>query len=165
MRKPELWGMNKFRTTFKNTPHGDVEDIWLRYSEIKDTDGNEQVADASRSIWYPAFKELPQVRPVISSLMHTLGAYELGRVVITKLKPGGKILPHIDDAGEYVNLGDIARYHLVLQGLPGSLYRTGNETVCMRTGEVWWFRPDIEHEVINNSTDDRIHLLIDVRLM
>lgn len=165
MRKPHLWGQNKFRTTFENTPHGDVDDIWLRYSEIKETDGREQVSNAAQSVWYPAIKELPQVRPLVRDLMHALSAYELGRVIITKLKPGGRILPHVDDKGDYVNMDDIARYHLVLQGLPGSLYRTGDETVTMRTGEVWWFKPDVEHEVINNSSDDRIHLLIDLRLM
>jgi hypothetical protein len=33
----------------------------------------------------------------------------------------------------------------------------------MRTGEVWWFNNAIEHEVVNNSADDRIHLIVDIR--
>jgi len=36
VRQPELWNQNKFRTTFQNTPHADVSDIWIRFSEIKE---------------------------------------------------------------------------------------------------------------------------------
>ena len=95
--------------------------------------------------------------------MKWTSAYELGRVLITRIPPGGQILPHRDDAGEYVNMRDIARYHVVIQGLPGSLYHCGNETVNMRTGQIWWFNAKLDHAVINESADDRIHLLCDVR--
>lgn len=168
VRHPKLWNEHKFRTTFKDTPHAQVDDIWLRFSaEVPDTGTVAQ--DVNNITWYPAFKELPQAQPLIRDLMFRLNAYALGRCVLTRLKPGGRILPHADNKGEYVHQGDIQRYHVVLQGLPGSLYRTGTgdeaETVCMRTGEVWWFNALQEHEVVNNSADDRIHMLVDLRLM
>jgi len=52
----------------------------------------------------------------------------------------------------------------VLQGLPGSLYKCGDETVEMLTGEIWWFDAHSTHEVLNNSAGDRVHLLVDVRI-
>jgi hypothetical protein len=55
------------------------------------------------------------------------------------------------------------RFHVVLQGLPGSLYHCGDEVVQMRTGTVWWFQHREVHSVENNSADDRIHLLVDFR--
>ncbi len=113
--------------------------------------------------WYPAWHTLPQLRPIIFGLMNRVSAYELGRVVITKLAPGGRILPHADTMGDYANDEDGARYHVILQGCPGSLFRAGDETVNMRTGEVWWFNHLAEHEVVNNSSDDRIHLLVDTK--
>lgn len=166
-RKPHLWNADRFRTTFENTPHGEVDDILIRFSDpsiARDGDTAAVMADGN-SVWLPASFELPQVRPIILDVMRRVEAYELNRVVISRLRPGKRILPHADNEGDYVHDPHRARYHVVLQGLPGSLYRTGDETVCMRTGEVYWFNALVEHEVVNNSADDRIHLLIDVRTM
>jgi hypothetical protein len=33
----------------------------------------------------------------------------------------------------------------------------------MAPGEAWWFDNAQEHEVINNSADDRIHMIVDIR--
>jgi hypothetical protein len=33
----------------------------------------------------------------------------------------------------------------------------------MQTGQVWWFQNALEHEVINNSAEARLHLIIDIR--
>jgi aspartyl/asparaginyl beta-hydroxylase (cupin superfamily) len=33
----------------------------------------------------------------------------------------------------------------------------------MAAGEVWWFDNTVEHEVVNNSADDRIVLICDIR--
>jgi hypothetical protein len=167
-RQPELWGEHRWRTTYANTPHGEVEDIWLRYSAPSLTADPKElggVQNDSGPVWYPAMSRLPQAKPLILNLMRAVEAYELGRVVITKLAPGCRILPHADVDGDYVNDPSRARYHIVLQGLPGSLFRCGDETVCMQTGEVWLFDALTEHEVYNNSTEDRIHLIVDCRLM
>lgn len=163
-RQPELWNENTFRTTFPNTPHVDVDDIWLRFSDPSNCDTTSHVIGDDKPIWYPAAQAIPQVKPIILDLMRFVDAYELGRVLITRIPPGGRILAHTDDAGDYVMTKDRVRYHVVIQGLPGSLYRTGDETVNMLTGEVWFFNPLLEHEVLNNSVDDRIHLLVDVRV-
>lgn len=164
VRHPKLWNEHKFRTTFKDTPHSEVDDIWLRFSrEVPDTSTVSQ--DVNDLVWYPAIKELPQAKSLIRDMMFKFEAYSLERCVITRLKPGGRILPHADNKGDYVFQGDIHRYHIVLQGLPGSLYRTGDETVNMKTGEVWWFNALEIHEVINNSIDDRIHMLVDLKVM
>ncbi len=167
-RHPELWNKNRFRTTYQNTPHKDVDDIWLRYSEMKDTSDISEtinVLSATKAVWYEGAKTLSQFKPIVLDLMRRVEAYELERLLITRIVPGGVILPHADDQGPYVHLGDIARYHVVIQGLPGSLFRCGDETVCMETGDVWWFNAHEVHEVLNNSTDDRIHMLVDVRTM
>lgn len=165
-RQPELWNQHEWRTKYEGTPHVDVSDIWLRYSSPQatlDTGNLQPVVDDMKPIFYPAWEKLPQARSIVFDLMHMLGAYELGRVLITKIPPGGVILPHRDAAGAYTDTKDGARYHVVLQGLPGSVFRCGEEKVNMMTGEVWYFNHREEHEVTNNSADDRIHLLIDSR--
>lgn len=164
-RQPGLWNQKRFRTTFERTPHGAVDDIWLRFSDDSRTTDTAAVMADGECVWHPAAAALPQARPILLDLMRRLEAYQLDRVIITRLKPGGVILPHADNEGAYVHDPHRHRYHVVLQGLPGSLYRTGNETVCMLTGEVYWFDALTEHEVVNNSSDDRIHLLADMRIM
>lgn len=161
----DLWNKNKFRTTFENTPHVDVDDIWLRYANVIEDTTTTNVKSDLGSIWYSPICFLPQVKPIVLNLMHKVEAYSLERLIVTKIKPGGIILPHADNEGEYVHAGDIARYHIVLNGKEGSLFRCGDETVCMKTGEIWWFNALIEHEVKNNSDEDRIHLLADLRFM
>jgi quercetin dioxygenase-like cupin family protein len=34
----------------------------------------------------------------------------------------------------------------------------------METGSAWWFNAHKCHWVVNDSADDRIHMLVDVRL-
>lgn len=158
-RQPELWNANTLRTTFEGTPHGQVDDIWLRFN------GNlerplKELGDELETVDYPAMAALPMVRPVIFDLMRRVEGVRLGRVMITRVAPGKRILPHADVLGDYANY--YQRYHVVIRGNPGSLFRVEQETVCMRTGEVWWFNAHGEHEVQNNSDDDRIHMLADI---
>lgn len=163
IRHPELWNANKFRTTFPSTPHVDVDDIMLRFSDTEKCTTTTHVIGDDKPVWHEASKLLPEAKPIVMALMSTVNAYELGRLLITRIPPGGKILRHNDAAGEYVNMGDIARYHIVINGLPGSLFHCGNETVNMQTGEVWWFNAHEDHAVENNSIDDRVHMLVDLR--
>lgn len=166
-RSEHLFNRHRFRTTFDGTPHGAVDDILLRFSDpsiARDGDTAAVMADGN-CVWHPAATELPQARPIILDLMRRVEAYELNRVVITRLRPGGRILPHADNEGDYTADPHRARYHVVLQGLPGSLYHAEDETVTMLTGSVWWFEARVLHSVENNSADDRVHLLIDMRLM
>lgn len=153
-RQPELWNTNKMRTTFQGTPHGEVSDVLLRFGK---PDGNDlEAADTE------AMRLVRGAKATALSLMQGLGGSRLGRVVITKLEPGKKILPHKDVVGEYARY--YSRYHVVLMGLPGSLFTCGDETVNMLTGEVWWFDAAAEHSLMNNSKDDRVHMLVDVRV-
>lgn len=166
VRQPELWDRDTFRTQFKDTPHqaSDVSDVWLRFSNPSALDPASRVAGDNAPVWHDATHKLPQVKPIVLDLMRRVEAYELGRLLITRVRPGGRILPHVDDQGDYVHVPGRARYHVVLQGLPGSLFHCGDETACMLTGSVWWFNPFQIHSVENNSIDDRLHLLVDVTL-
>jgi hypothetical protein len=163
-RQPWLWNQHRFRTTFPNTPHVDVDDIWLRFSDPEKCDTTSNVIGDDNPIWHDAARSLPQAKPLILDLMRAVDAYALDRVLITRLAPGGRILPHADKDGSYVNTQDRSRYHVVLQGLPGSLYKCGDETVEMLTGDIYWFDAHSVHEVLNNSVGDRVHLLVDVRI-
>jgi hypothetical protein len=161
-RNPQLWNQNLLRTTHENTPHKDVDDIWVRFNDAeKYTKDNQYlVLDEHESIWYPAIEYLPAVRDIVFSLMAKVHGVRLGRVLITRLPPGKEITPH-SDSGSHASYFE--RYHCVLQSLPGSLFRCGDEQINMLTGTIWWFQNIIEHSVVNNSADDRIHLIVDIK--
>jgi len=159
-RQPELFNQNTLRTTHPGTPHTQVSDIWLRFNELPEPGQEAKILDEHESVWYPAIYALPQCRPMIYQLMARVDGERLGRCLITKLEPGKKIAPHVDGGS---HAAYYERFHVVLQGYPGSQFRCGNESVDMLTGEIWWFNNAIEHEVINNSADDRLHLIVDIR--
>lgn len=85
---------------------------------------------------------------------------ELGRAKLVSLPPGHRVYPHID-RGDYYAQRD--RYHLVLQSGPGSWLKTGDETVELRQGELWWFDNKAIHEAYNGSDTDRIHCIFDLK--
>ena len=160
------WKEDTYLRDYPQGPFGDTESIILRFPDrsvhatedaLKDHIAN---FDQHENYDQPIFKLLPEARPLIFTLMAFVNGERLGRCMINKLKPGGIIYPHADTPvhAEYWD-----RFHIVLSSQPGSNFRCGDEVVNMQQGEVWWFNNKIEHEVINNSADDRIHLVIDIR--
>lgn len=166
----DLWNAHTLRTAHPLSPHQQVEDIWLRFNELPDkkeviiasdaSGGLLRVIDDHESVNYPAWYELPEAQNVCLDLMRQMRGERIGRALITSLAPGKTIAPHVD-GGSHATYYD--RFHVVLQGLPGSLFYCGGETVQMRTGEVWWFQNLTEHSVVNNSADARIHLVVDIK--
>lgn len=170
MRQPNLWNQFDIRTRMWNehdpddlkvaprTPHAEASDILVRFNDLNQ-DVSAIAADKD-CINFPAFYRLPQLRPLVFGLMSMVEGEQLGRVLITKLRPGAVIAPHVDMGAPATFY---QRYHIVLHSAPGCLFRAGDETVYMRPGELWWFDNTVEHEVINNSAEERIHLILDVR--
>lgn len=159
MRQPELWNQNTLRTEHVGTAHCEADDIWLRFNDISN-EISEYIIDNHESIDYPAYDKLPQAHSLIFDLMSVVRGKRLGRVLITKLTPGKKIYPHVDGGS---HAAYYERYHIILQNQSGSIFRCGNEVITMNTGDVWWFNNAIEHEVINNSADDRLTLIVDIK--
>lgn len=159
-RQPELWNQHKLRSTYPGSPHAEVDDIWLRFQTLPPEGQEAQVIDEHESINYPALFALPQARPIIFDLVRRVEGERLGRVLITRLAPGKSIAPH-SDGGNHAAYYD--RYHVTLQNYPGSIFRAGNESVFMATGDAWWFDNGQEHEVKNASSDDRITMIVDIR--
>lgn len=155
-----LWNANTLRTAHPQSPHQKVDDIWLRFNELPKPGEEAKVIDDHESINYPAWFELPEAQNICLDLMRQMRGERLGRVLITSLASGKTIAPHVD-GGSHASYYE--RYHVVLQGLPGSIFHCGGETVQMLTGQVWWFQNQELHECVNNSADDRVHLVIDIR--
>lgn len=158
-RMPELWNENDLRTTHPQSPHTSVSDIWVWFNEVR-KDHPEYAIDEIQTKPYRAWKDVPAIRPMIFDLMRRLEAVQLGRVIITKLPPGCEIGAHTDQGTPATFYH---RYQIILQSLPGVIFRCEDEQATFRSGEVWFVNNRVEHSVVNNSADDRIVMIIDVR--
>jgi hypothetical protein len=161
-----IWQADTYLRDYAQGPFKDTESVILRFPprSVHETEEalkqHEAGFDQHENVDQPAFALLSEARPLVFDLMAYVRGERLGRVMINKLRPGGVIFPHADTPvhAEYWD-----RFHICLQSSPGSNFRCGDETVFMRQGEVWWFNNRIEHEVINHSGDDRIHMIVDIR--
>lgn len=154
---PDLWNENNLRTTHPDSPHTQTDDIWVMFNRIP-SDPLEVVDDVD-VIPYRAWSVLP-IQTLVLDLMRLVSGVRLGSVIISRLPPGAQIPAHVDQ-GAPATYYD--RYHLCLQSSPGTLNISGNETVQYRAGEFYFFDNRSEHAVINNSSDDRIVIVMDVR--
>ena len=161
-----IWKEDTYLRHYAQGPAKDMESVILRFPMLAVHETEEAPAqhettfDQHENVDLPSFKLLTEARPLVFNLMAMVQGERLGRVMINKLRPGGVIYPHAD-APAHATYWD--RFHLCLQSAPGSNFRCGDEWVNMLPGDVWWFNNAIEHEVLNNSADDRIHLIVDIR--
>lgn len=157
--RPQLWDEITVRQEAPGSPHHDTECIWLRGPrEIT----LHSVFNDLRSVDYLSMGELAEsVYPLVAPILRQLGSTLLGRVMIVKLKPGGHIDAH-EDTGLYAK--SFSRFHLVLKSEPGNSFTCDDETVHMAPGELWWFNHRGQHEVRNDSGEDRIHIIFDAQV-
>lgn len=158
-----LWNQITERQTTAGSPHVDTKCIFLRWAEILTLDA---VFNSIHAVDYPAMKELQEARPLIEKIISLVGGVELGRVIITSLKPGGIITPHADE-GKYAD--HYERFHLPLKSEDGNWFFIGKpggekkeyDAIQMRPSELWAFDHKKTHWAVNNSDTQRLHLIVD----
>lgn len=115
----------------------------------------------------PLYKLFPEIK----QYCETLGA-EIHRVRFMRLKPGGGELErHTDqvdpDSGGALN--KLARIHLPIKTNPDVIFTVWDtkgtpQKVHMSEGDVWFLDTRKAHQAINGGNEERIHLVIDVRV-
>ena len=160
-RAPHLWDRNKARTTFENSPHRDSSDIWVRFRPAEELVSPQSHNEPYRSVFWPAWRELPALRPIIFGIMAQVSAVELGSILITRLAPGAMIHPHSDGgvgwSPEFYN----TKAHLTVSGASKST--CDGESVIMRPGDVWTFDNLKVHSVESVGDIDRICVIVSMR--
>ncbi len=163
-RQPNLWNRHRARKDSEGGVHAQMDDIWLRYNDekpFKEKGDYTGFNDAHDAVFYPEWYALPQARPIVYGLMSRVEGTRLGGILVTRIPPGGKILPHVDDSWHVRHYN--TKLYVVLQSNPQCVNRVGDERVAMAPGEVWYFDNATEHEVINDGSDDRITLIVSIR--
>ncbi|MEO5626999.1 MAG: aspartyl/asparaginyl beta-hydroxylase domain-containing protein [Dokdonella sp.] len=165
-RRPELWKEDTYLRDYPQGPFGDTETIMLRFpvKRVADTEAELKdilsTYDQHENIDYPAYALLHEARPLVMDLMAFVKGERLGRVMVNKLRPGGRVFPHADTP---VHAEYWTRFHIVLSAKPGCVIRCDDEQLQFQTGDCFWFNNKLEHEVNNNSADDRISMVVDIR--
>ena len=164
-RKPHLWDRNPARL-MAHGPHAQSHDIWIRYkdeTENKSTGDYSNFSHEHEPIWYPAYRELPEIQPLIFGLMgdNRICGERLGGILIYKLEPGKRILAHID-TGWHVDYYE--KFNVCLASNPNTRfhYAAGDDMYAV-PGDVHWFRNDVEHEVINDGDTDHVILTVCIK--
>lgn len=159
---PELWNQYGQRKAYEGSPHLAMSDIWVRFNDPKNLElGYDKFTGQHDSVWYPSINDLAPIKPLVFWLMGKVMATRLGGVLITKIPPKGRILPHADKGWhpEYYN----CKVYVPIQSNAGCQNRVGDERVSMKVGEAWYFNNLVEHEVVNEGDDDRITLIVCMR--
>lgn len=175
---PQLWNQYTLRTGGCAPVHNAVSDIWVRYRawveweryQVGETVGDvtqlhrtrvaQFVGEEHESVWYPAGYQLVALRSLIFELMRHVEAERLGGVLITRIPPGGKVLPHIDrgwHAGYYEKLA------VQLKSAPGQAFCYADGRFECPAGTVYAFDNSQEHWVDNDSDVERQTLIICLR--
>lgn len=144
------------------SPHSEMTDIWIRYRDVVPhliSGDFSDFSDEHDSIWYPSSREIPEVKDVIFSVMSHVRGERLGGVLITKLSPGGKIKPHTD-SGWHASYYD--KFYVPIEDY-GSEFGFESGVIQPKLGEVYQFDNSKLHWVNNETTGDRIAMIICIK--
>lgn len=120
--------------------------------------------DNPRTIWNRlAFSLLPAAQDIIFDLMRSARGEHLGKIILTRMRPGQVIGEHIDNWPPQAGPPYWQRYQIPLSVAPGVIFKCGNEELYMEPGRAYWFDNQKTHSVVNHSTEDRISMLADIR--
>lgn len=163
---PEVWNRYTMRTRLlENSPHRDVDDIWLRYNDWSNFDPENPQAFAGPhvSTWYAAYYTLTAVRELVQHILRTYAAdHEIGGVLITRIPAGKSVLRH-SDAGHWHSEHHRDKFMCHLQSAPGQYFSYDERSFGARSGDIVKFDNLIPHSVTNDSGVDRISLILATR--
>jgi hypothetical protein len=101
---------------------------------------------------------LLEVDKIIKDLEHYHDG-KCGVAMIVKLFSDNNILPHSDESPY---LSSVRRHHIPLKTNKDVKFIINDEEMHLGIGECWEINNNRIHSVINNSKEDRIHLMIDI---
>jgi quercetin dioxygenase-like cupin family protein len=162
---PELWNRFQMRTGYGDSPH-QVDDIWCRYRSFDDITLKgmaiqEFVGTEHDSVWYDAIDVLPNLRAFVFETCRYFEVERLGGVLITRIPPGGEVKWHTD-AGWHANF--YSKIALQIKSAPGQAFCFEDGKFECEPGTVYAFHNSVPHRVINPTDQERITLIMCVRL-
>jgi len=150
---PQFWNQHTQRTENPASPHHDVSDIFVRYAADPTAQGPHE------SVWYPCASILP-IKPLVFDVMAFVEGERLGGVLITKIPAGKDVKPHIDQGW---HASTYRKFCIQVASAPGQKFVVDDEALEPRPGDLYEFRNEFMHYVINPTDTDRISLIVCVQ--
>jgi hypothetical protein len=159
---PDLWDQHRHRTQAYASPHSGVSDIWVRYRDFSQYDGDARAFHSGEheSVWYPCLSQISAAWSLARKVRRLSGKPMLGGVLITRIAPGGRVEPHID-AGWHAASHE--KYIVQIKGDQKQAFCFEDGELRANDGDVYSFRNDVPHWVTNDSERERISLIVCVR--
>lgn len=157
LEHPELWDQHKQRTQMY--AHSNVQDIWLRYNDFKNFDGDmAKFNEQHDSTWYHAIDSVPSAPEIIFNVMRFILGERLGGVLITKIPPGESVKPHLDRGwhAEYYQ-----KFAVQISADEDQVFCFDETELVTMPGDLFTFDNQRRHWVTNASkTTDRITMIV-----
>lgn len=153
----ELFGEFTARSDSPGSPHKAMTDIWVRYKDMEGLTDYSTMADEHDAVW---LKDLAEVKRLCFEVMALVDGERLGGVLITKIPPEGKILPHVD-SGWHADYYD--KYYVPIKNEDGAVLCFESGIINPEIGDVWQFDNSKMHWVENKSKVDRIAMIICIK--
>jgi len=155
------WNTIRLRSEHPQSPHREVDDIWVRYNPIENYHGDMTAFNAEHEAkWYPIADRLPSVKRVTDELMRIVNGVRLGFVLLTRIAAGKQCYPHVD-GGWHAAYYD--KYCVSVKANREQAFQFKDEEVRTVDGGCFWFDNSKPHNVINPSNDERISLIVCIR--
>lgn len=124
-----------------------------------------QVTTLENSVLFSKYSLFKEIVDWLEYSLKEKGAKEVefGRIFFSKHYANSKIDLHTDE-GTYFNYYD--RFHFVIDQIDKeNIFYIRNNPILLQTGKLYWVNNHVPHWLENNSSKDRINLIVDARLL
>lgn len=167
LQDSSLWNEYTHRTRDSSSPHNGLSDIWVRFAPIKTfLSGRYDPSKPFDREYYPVAERLqPYLSKVVDHTYKKVDGIELGVILITKITPAVQCKPHVD-RGWAPNY--FSKYAFSIQANADQQFSVKNDAdgydrLTTQPGDLFYFNNTCLHHVDNNSTEDRITLIITIK--
>lgn len=158
---PELWNEFDLRTNHPQSPHRELDDIFVRYNARENFTGDRQAFNGPHdAVWWQSIEKIPSVMAIIWDLMRKVEGERLGMVLITRIPAGSTCYPHVDNGW---HAGHYDKYAVQLTSAAGQTFHVEDEVLDPAPGQCYWFDNSRRHWVLNPTNKDRMTMIVCIR--
>lgn len=154
---PESWDQYRWRTEHPRSPHRECSDVWVRYNALENL--GPRFNEAHEAVWYPIAEHLPTARE-ISEAVAAIRGQSLAGVLLTKIPAGHQVYPHIDRGWHAENTDKVG---VLVEGNSLQHFCFGDVSHGCNEGDCFWFSNQSAHWVLNDTSEDRVTLIVCLR--
>ncbi len=158
---PQLWNEFDLRTNHPQSPHRELDDIFVRYNARENFTGDRAAFNGPHdAVWWPAAQQLPAVKPIVFELIRNVEGERLGMVLITRIPAHKTCHSHTDNGW---HAGHYDKFAVQLASAPGQSFHVEEESLEALPGECYWFDNSRPHHVLNLTAHARITMIVCIR--